>query len=235
MPRRPSKVAIIHVQNAILQTKDGQKAASELQGRFAPKKADLDKKQADIATLQDQLRKGSATMSEDAKAKLMRDIDANNKSLQRDTEDAQADLDAEQGKIMQELGNKVMAVLEKFATANGYALVLDVSNPQTPVLWAASAIDITADIVKLYDQANPGTGAPSTAKPPAGTAPVTPRPAVRPRPRRLRRRSNLWAELASAQFSTFSGTIRSGGYHESARRSSFPDICHQCIRPGSAP
>ena len=112
----PAKVAIIHVQNAILQSKDGQKAASELQGRFAPKKADLDKKQADIATLQDTLRKGSATMSEEAKAKLMRDIDANNKSLQRDTEDAQADLDAEQGKIMQELGNKVMAVLEKYAT-----------------------------------------------------------------------------------------------------------------------
>src|SRR6478735_1338087 len=163
----PTKVAIIHVQNAILQTKDGQKAATELQGRFAPKKADLDKKQADIATLQDQLRKGSATMSEDAKAKLM-----------RDTEDAQADLDAEQGKIMQELGNKVMAVLEKFATANGYALVLDVSNPQTPVLWASQTIDITNDIVKLYDQANPGTGAPSAAKPPAGTAaPATSRPA----------------------------------------------------------
>jgi outer membrane protein len=171
----PAKVAIIHVQNAILQSKDGQKAASELQGRFAPKKADLDKKQADIATLQDTLRKGSATMSEEAKAKLMRDIDANNKSLQRDTEDAQADLDQEQGKIMQELGNKVMAVLEKYATANGYALVLDVSNPQTPVLWASQTIDITSDIVKLYDQANPGTAAPAGAKP---AAPAPARPAV---------------------------------------------------------
>jgi outer membrane protein len=124
------------------------------------------------------LRKGSTTMSEEAKAKLMRDIDANNKSLQRDTEDAQADLDQEQGKLMQELGGKVMAVLEKFATANGYALVLDVSNPQTPVLWAASAIDITGDIVKLYDQANPGTAAPSAAKPPTGAAPTAPRSAA---------------------------------------------------------
>src|ERR1017187_3193611 len=137
----PAKVAIIHVQNAILQTKDGQKAASDLQGRFAPKKADLDKKQADIAALQDTFRKGSATMSEEAKAKLTRDIDANNKSLQRDTEDAQADL--------------------------------DVSNPQTPVLWASQTIDITTDIVKLYDQANPGTAAPAAAKPPAGAAPAT--------------------------------------------------------------
>ena len=169
----PAKVAIIHVQNAILQTKDGQKAAGDLQGRFAPKKAELDKKQAEIASLQDTLRKGSATMSEEAKAKLIRDIDANNKSLQRDTEDAQADLDQEQSKIMQELGNKVMAVLEKYATTNGYILVLDVSNPQTPVLWASQTIDITADIVKLYDQANPGTAAPA-AKAPATSAPVRP-------------------------------------------------------------
>src|ERR1035437_9904085 len=83
----PTKVAIIHVQNAILQTKDGQKAAAELQTRFAPKKEALEKRQAEIATLQDQFRKGSATMSEEAKAKLQRDIDANNKSMQRDTED----------------------------------------------------------------------------------------------------------------------------------------------------
>ena len=163
-------------------TKEGQKAAGELNSKFGPKKADFDKRQQEIEQLTDRLNKGRATMSEDAKAKLMRDIDANNKSLQRDTEDAQADLDAEQGKIMQELGNKVMAVLEKFATANGYALVLDVSNPQTPVIWAASAIDITADIVKLYDQANPGTGAPSAAKPPTGAAPVVPRPAVQTPP-----------------------------------------------------
>jgi outer membrane protein len=174
----PSKVAIIHVQNAILSTKDGQKAANDLQGKFAPKKQALDKKQSDLAGLQDQLRKGSATMSEDAKAKLMRDIDANNKTLQRETQDAQSDLDEEQGKIMQELGNKMMSVVEKFATQNGYALVLDVSNPQTPVLWASQTVDITNDIVKLYDQANPGgatsapTGAPAATAKPAGTAPA---------------------------------------------------------------
>ena len=172
----PTKVAIIHVQNAILSTKDGQKAAGDLSSRFAPKKSELEKRQTEISGLQDQLKKGSATLSEDAKAKLMRDIDSGNKSLQRETEDAQADLDQEQGKIMQELGNKVMAVIEKYATQNGYALVLDVSNPQTPVLWAASAIDITNDIVKLYDQANPGTGGAAPSKP-TGTTPV---PTMRP-------------------------------------------------------
>jgi outer membrane protein len=158
------------VQNAILSTKDGQKAAADLQATFSPRQQELEKKRTGLTALQDQLRKGSATMSEDAKTKLMRDIDATTTRVNRDTQDAQSDLDESQGKLMQELGGKMMAVLEKYATQNAFAVVLDVSNPQTPVLWAASAVDITNDIVKLYDQAYPGgAAAPAVpaAKPPA--------------------------------------------------------------------
>ena len=181
--QNPTKVAIIHVQNAILSTKEGQKAANDLTTRFAPKKAELDKKQADLAGLQDQLRKGSATMSQDMKDKLMRDFDAGNKNLQRDTQDAQEELDQEQGKVMQELGNKMMGIIEKYATQNGIALVVDVSNPQTPVLWASQTIDITGDIVKLYDQANPAAGGPATSAPAGGAKPpVTPTGAKPPAP-----------------------------------------------------
>jgi outer membrane protein len=157
------------VQNAILSTKEGQKAANDLNAKFAPKKSELDKKQSELTNIQDQLRKGSATMSEEVKAKLMREFDSGNKNLQRDTQDAQDELDQEQGKLMQELGNKMMGVIEKYATQNGIALVVDVSNPQTPVLWASQTIDITGDIVKLYDQANPGTGGPTTGAPKPGT------------------------------------------------------------------
>jgi outer membrane protein len=166
----PTKIAVINVQTAILSTKDGQKAATDLQTQFSPRQQDLEKKQTELTALQDQLRKGSATMSEDAKTKLMRDIDATTTRVNRDRQDAQSDLEEAQGKVMQELGGKMMAVMEKYAMQNGYAVVLDVSNPQTPVLWAASAVDITNDIVKLYDQAYPGVAAAPAvpvARPPA--------------------------------------------------------------------
>jgi outer membrane protein len=178
----PTKVAIIHVQNAILSTKDGQKAAGDLQGTFAPKKSDLDKRQQDLAALQDQLKKGSATMSDEAKTKLMRDIDAGTTRLNRETQDAQADLDEAQGKLMQELGNKMMAIVEKYATQNAFALVLDVSNPQTPVLWAASSVDITNDIVKLYDQANPAGSTVAKPAAPAPSRPMAPAPVTKTAP-----------------------------------------------------
>jgi len=124
----PTKVGIIAFQNAIISTKDGQKAAADLTTRFAPKKSELEKKQSTIAQLQDQLRKGTNTMSEEAKQKLMREIDQNTKSLNRETEDAQAELDQEQNKIMQELGQRIVAVIDKYAKENGYTLIMDVSS-----------------------------------------------------------------------------------------------------------
>jgi len=181
----PTKIGVIHVQQAILSTKDGQKAAGELQAKFAPRKEELEKQQNEIAALQDQLKKGSATMSDDAKNARMRDIDSKTTSLKRASEDFDSDVQDEEGKLMQELGQKVMKGVDKYAADNGYAVIIDVSNPQTDVLWRATAVDITADIVALYDKANPVAAAPSAAPAahPATSAPSRPAapPASAPR------------------------------------------------------
>ncbi len=164
----PTKVGIIHIQNAIISTKDGQKAGKELQAKFAPTRTRLEKKQADIEADRAKLNQGSNAMSADQKEKLMRDIDQKTKSLNRDTEDAQAELDQEQSKIMQELGQRIYAVIDKYSKDKGFSLILDVSSQQTPVLFASNDIDITSDIIKLYDQNAPA----------AGSAPAPPRPTI---------------------------------------------------------
>ena len=71
----PGKVGVINIQGAIISTKDGQKAAREIQSRFTPKKAELDKRQGEIGQLQDQLNRGRNTLSEEAQQKLVREID----------------------------------------------------------------------------------------------------------------------------------------------------------------
>ncbi len=176
----PTKVAIIYVQQAIIGTKEGSAATAVLQAKYQPRKDDFDKRQRDIQSVSDQLKKGSATMSDDAKQKLERDIDSKTKSLQRDTQETSDDYEQEMGKIFQELGNKMLQIIEQYSYQNGYAVVLDVSNQQTPVIWAAPSTNITADIVKLYDQAHPSAGAPAGARPPASQSkPVTPPPTVK--------------------------------------------------------
>lgn len=180
--QQPTKVGIIHIQQAIISTKDGQKAAAELQQKFEPKRKELEKKQNEIQALQEQLRRGANTLSEEARQKLMREIDAKTRALNRETEDAQAEFDQEQQKILQELGGRLMQVIDKYARDNGFALILDVSSPQTPVLYAANSIDITQAIVELYDKNAPSAQAPP-ATPASPAKPATPaaRPATPPK------------------------------------------------------
>ena len=161
----PTKVAILYVQNAILQSAEGKKVAAELQTKFNPRRAALERRQTDIQAMQDQLKKGAATMSDDAKNKLARQIESDGKALQRDADDLNADAEQEQNKVFQDLFAKLNAVVGQYATQNGYAVVLDVSNQQGPIMWAAASVDITGDIVKLYDQAHPVAAAPAA---PAG-------------------------------------------------------------------
>jgi len=183
LAQTPTKVGIINIQAAIIGTREGQAAAKDLEAKSAPKKRDLEKLQLDINGLKDKLGKLSSVGSEDQKNGLMRDIDAKTKSFNRQVEDAQAELDQEQGRLLNELGGKVLAVLDKYAKDNAFAIILDVSAQNTPVMFAANGIDVTQEVVALYDKNAPGasSAAPPAAAPaatkPAAIKPAAPRPA----------------------------------------------------------
>jgi outer membrane protein len=184
------KIAVMDMQSALINTKDGQKAVADLRAKYAPKDADLQKRQQEVTAKQEQYRKTQNTISETAKATLERDIEALTRSLQRDNDDARQDMEADQQRILQELGAKMIQVINKYAADNALTAVFDVSGQPNNILFAATASDITAAVVALYDKAAPATppaspasasptsSAPPAAKPPA---PAAPRPAA-PKP-----------------------------------------------------
>ena len=178
-----TKVGVIQIQSALAATKEGQKAAAEMETKFAPRKKELEGKQAELNDLKDKLQKGGLTLSDNAKDDLTRSIDAKTKSYNRDIEDAQAELEAEQQKIVNVLGQKMMQVVDKYAQTNGYSVVLDVSNQNTPVLYASNSVDITKEVIDLYDKTvftpAPASTAPAARPAQVGAAPA-PRPAAAP-------------------------------------------------------
>jgi outer membrane protein len=167
----PNKVGIISVQGAILGTKEGQKAARQLEAKFQPKQKEFDQRQSELAHLQEQLEKEATILSEEKKSRLARDVEQKKKTLERDMSDAKDDLTAEQQRLLQTIGQRMMDTIEKYSKEKGYSLVLDVSNPGAPVVFASSAIDITQDIVLAYDQADLGAAGltSSPSPPPVGT------------------------------------------------------------------
>jgi outer membrane protein len=178
------KIAVISMQGAIVNTKEGQKAAAELESKASPKRKELESRQNEIKSLQDQLQKGQNTLSEATKLELQRNIEIKSKQLQREVDDANADFDQEQQKILQQLVAKVQVVIEKYARDNGITLVVDVSSPQAPFAYASPTIDITKEIIELYDK-NSAPAAPAAApKPttPPAQKPATPPAAKQPAP-----------------------------------------------------
>ena len=151
----PTKIATIHIQNAMVGTKEGQKAAAGLQAKVEPTRKAIEAKQAEITAKQAEVNKSRNTMAEAKLASLQRDIDSLTKSLQRYSQDAQEELQQEQDKVLNELGQKMMVVIDKYARDNGFAVVVDTSAQQSPLLWAANGLDITKEIVDLYDKNAP--------------------------------------------------------------------------------
>jgi outer membrane protein len=181
----PTKVGVIQIQSALTGSKDGQKAVAELESRMAPKQKEMERKRSEIQELQDKLNKGGNAMAQTAKDDLARSIDAKTKSFNRDMEDAQAELQQEQRKLLDDLSGKMQVVIDKFALANGYAVILDVSNQNTNVLYVANGVDITKDVIDLYDKTNPGgpsskPSAPATRPTAPAATPPTTKPATTP-------------------------------------------------------
>jgi len=168
VPPPPTRIATIFAQNAIVNTQEGQKAAAALAAKYDPKRRDFESKQAALQVLRDRLKRGAATMSAAAKGELNQTIDARYTELKRLGEDIQSQVDEEQGTLLQTLGDKLVAVIDQFSLDHGLAIVLDVSRQQSPVLWAAPGIDITSEIVRLYDKVHPVAAA-APAVPPAPT------------------------------------------------------------------
>lgn len=184
-----SKIGIINIQQAIVATNEGQRDFGALQKKFEPKQNELNSLNQEIENLKKQLQTQGDKLNDEARANMVRNIETKQKTLQRQVEDAQGEFQGQQNEIANRIGGKMLDVLDKFAKQNNYSLILDVSSPQTPVLWAGPTIDLTKEIVDAYNaQSNvpppPATAAaPSAARPTAPTAGRPAAPPARPTPK----------------------------------------------------
>lgn len=166
-----TKIAIVNMRAAILGTKDGQKASQDLMAKADPKRKEFATRQNEITQLEQQLQKSETVMSDDKKEELARSIDEKKKRLQRDTEDAEEELQDEQQKLLQGLAQRMSAIVDKYAKDNGYALVIETSNPSTPVVYASSQVDITKEMIALYDKAAANGSSAANPSTPAHASP----------------------------------------------------------------
>ena len=176
-----TKVGIINMQTAIVATNEGQRDFDGLAKKFEPKRTELKNLSDELDSLKKQLDTQGSKLNDDARADLVKKIEAKQKSLTRSSEDAQSDLQAQQNEIAAKIVQKMVPVVQKYAKENNLGLILDATRvwPEGELIWATESVDLTKNVVDAY---NAQSDVPAPAKPAAAAPkPATPKPAA-PKP-----------------------------------------------------
>lgn len=173
------KIAVINVRQAIVSTAEGKQASAELQSQFAPRGNELEALNKQINDVRSRLTAGTSTLSDEEKQRLQQQGERLATQLSRKQNEYQEDVNAAQAEVVDRIGRKMMDVLDRYSRENGFIAVFDSSSQNSPILFASSNIDVTQDIIKLFDQAYPIKGGTPAAAKPAAPKPATP-PAPKP-------------------------------------------------------
>jgi outer membrane protein len=169
---------VINIRQAIIATKEGTQASAQLNVQFTPRQNDLESLNKQIQDLQSRLNNGARTLSDDEKARLQRQGELLSHEFQRKQDDLNEELTAAQSDIVDTIGRKMFDVIDHYSKDNGFAVVLDTSAQGSPVVYGAASLEITQDIVALYDKAYPAKSGDTESKaaPKAGGTPAAAAP-----------------------------------------------------------
>lgn len=146
-----SKVAIINLQRAVLETAEIKKASTELENKFKPRQQQMEKLQKDLQTIQQQLQTMAGKLTPQAEAELTQQGQRKQRDLQRIGEDLQADVDRERNEILSKATQRMQDVVKKLAEDKTVDVVVDVSN----TIYFKPALEITTEAIAAYDKSHP--------------------------------------------------------------------------------
>lgn len=146
-----SKVAVISLQRAVIESEEIQKASAAMEAKYKPRQQEIEKGQRDLQGIQQQLQAGQGKLTPQAEADLTAQGQRKQRDLQRMSEDLQADVDRERNDVLGASTRKMAEVVKKLAEEKGYDIVVDTTN----TIYFKPALDITAEALTAYNKAYP--------------------------------------------------------------------------------
>lgn len=174
-----AKFAFLNVQRVASESSEGKTSTSKVQALNQQKVQQLNDLNKKLQADQQKLQSQSSVLSEAARAQLDRDIDRQQKEIQRFTQDAQEEVQNLQNDLQQGFQQKLLPVIQQVVAEKGIQILF--SQADAGIVWADPTLDVTAEVIRRFDAVAPAAAAPapSTAAPAATPAPK-PAPAAKP-------------------------------------------------------
>jgi outer membrane protein len=145
----PTKVAVINLEKAMLDTAELKKAVVDLPSKYKARQDELDKLQRELADIQAQLQSGKLNASQ------QQDLEATGQQKQRQAErlnqDLQDEVTSDRNAILQQAQTRMYEVVKKLCEAKGIEILVS----SAAAFYFSGATEITAEATQAYDKAYP--------------------------------------------------------------------------------
>ncbi len=175
-----AKYAFVNIQRIANESAEGRAATARINALVQKKQAEGADRTKQLQAAQQKLDAGGSVLNEGARAALQKEIERLTVDIQRFNEDAQEEVTALQNEAQGEFQTKLIPVIQAVAREKNLLAVFSAAD--SGVVWGEPGLDISADIIKRFDAANPApaAGAPRPAAPapvraPAPAAPAAPK------------------------------------------------------------
>jgi Skp family chaperone for outer membrane proteins len=148
-----AKVGYVYLQQIAALSNEGKTAQTRVTAFTQKKQTEVAEKTKALQAAQQKLQTGGGVMSDTARAQLEKDIDRQQRDLERLQQDAQADINELTQEVQAEFNKKLFPILEQLATEKGLHLLFSATD--AGLIWAAEGLDLTSDAVKKLDAAAP--------------------------------------------------------------------------------
>lgn len=138
---------MLHIQQVIVQSRDGLAAAAQLQAYVTPIRARLERQQNEL-----QAAKAALPNAAD-RAAAQRRIDQLQAAYTRDVQATERELEQKQSAALEQLGQRLMKFIGETANASRLALIVDSSANQ--LLYEGSHLDFTSQMIRAFDEGKP--------------------------------------------------------------------------------
>lgn len=147
-------VGLVDIQKIITSIKEGKNVQKTLEKSFNDKKAVLKKDEDKIKKAQEDYKKQSMVLAEQARMNKEREIQEMMMGIQNKTMEYQRDIQKMEQDLKKPLLEKLRPIIDEVSKNNKVAMTFELS--AAPIVYAESKIDLTEEVIKAYDKKHPG-------------------------------------------------------------------------------
>jgi outer membrane protein len=144
------KLAFVDLQKALNLCKAGQDAKEEFAKQVEKAEQSLMVKQEELKKIKEILEKQSAMLNEETFKNKEKDFQAKRRDFKRLYEESQDELKVQDNEAVKEILEALVQVVQEYGKEKGFTFILEKS--ESALLFADEALEVTEDILKLYDQ-----------------------------------------------------------------------------------